>query len=84
MQGEYTMKVLESSVLLVAGAILLTFAGLSYGLFPRPLTLGNPGLFMEALFLAGVVFAGLGVRGLYRIHCALSGIGSSPTRAAAA
>jgi hypothetical protein len=78
------MKVLGSSALLVVGTVLLTFTGLSYSLFPRPLTLGNPGLFMEALFFAGIVFAGLGVRRLYRIHCVLSGMGSSPTRAAAA
>lgn len=76
------MKVLESSAFLVAGTILLTFAGLSYGFFPRPFTLSNPGLFMEALFVAGIIFAGLGVRGIYRIHCVLSDTTSAPTRTA--
>ena len=65
------MKVLESALLLVAGSVLLTFAGLSFGLFPRPITSTNPSLLVEALGIAGIVFFGLGCRGLYRIHQAL-------------
>ena len=58
------MKLLEAAQLLVIGTVLLTFTTLSHLLFPHPLTLGNPGLFVEALFLAGLAFAGLAVRKL--------------------
>lgn len=67
------MKVIESALLLVIGTALLTFSALSLGLFPRPLTLSNPTLFVEALAIAGVAFFGLGARGLYRVQRAISG-----------
>jgi hypothetical protein len=73
------MKVLESALLLVAGTALLTFSAISLGLFPRPLTLGNPTLLVEALAVAGLAFVALGCRGLYRVHRAISGNGSLAT-----
>ncbi|HEV7122077.1 MAG TPA: hypothetical protein VGN24_01455 [Rhodanobacter sp.] len=67
------MRVLESVVLLVIGTVLLTFSSLSlFLLSPHPPRLDNPDLFVVALFVAGLVFAGLGIRGMYRIHRALS------------
>lgn len=70
------MKVVESALLLVAGTALLTFSAISFGFFPRPLTLDNPSLLVEALVVAGLAFLGLGVRGLYRIHRSISGTGA--------
>jgi hypothetical protein len=79
------MKVFESALLLVAGTALLTFSAISLVLFPRPLTLSNPTLFVEALALAGLALFFLGARGLYRVHRAISGSGSlAPSRSAAA
>ncbi|SFL27935.1 hypothetical protein [Rhodanobacter glycinis] len=79
------MKVFESALLLVVGTALLTFSAISLGLFPRPLTLSNPTLFVEALAIAGLVLFGLGVRGLYRVHRVISGNSSyAPSRSAAA
>lgn len=69
------MRVFESALLLVAGSVLLTFAGVSFGLFPRPVTPTNPSLLVEALGVAGLVLFGLGCRGLYRIHRALGNSG---------
>lgn len=79
------MKVIEPALLLVTGTALLTFSAISFGLFPRSLTLSNPTLLVEALAVAGMVFFGLGARGLYRVHCAISGNGSlAPSRGTAA
>ncbi|MGN6280355.1 hypothetical protein [Frateuria sp.] len=79
------MKVIEPALLLVAGTVLLTFSAISFGLFPRPLTFGNPTLLVEALAVAGLVLFGLGARGLYHVHRAVSGNGSSaPSRGTAA
>ncbi|MCW5577979.1 MAG: hypothetical protein KIS89_05005 [Dokdonella sp.] len=79
------MKVVESALLLVVGTALLTFSAISFGLFPRPLSLGNPTLLVEALAIAGLAFFALGVRGLYRVHRAISGNGSlAPSRSTAA
>ena len=79
------MKVIGSALLLVVGTALLTFSAISLGLFPRPLSLGNPTFFMEALALAGFVFFFLGARGLYRVHRATSGNGLlAPSRGTAA
>lgn len=78
------MKVIEPALLLVVGTALLTFAAISLGLFPHPLSLGNPTLLVEALAIAGLVFFGLGARGLYRVQRALSGHGSlAPSRGTA-
>lgn len=75
------MKVVESALLLVAGTALLAFSAISFGLFPRPLALGNPTLLVEALAVAGLVLFGLGARGLYRVHRVISGSDSSaPSR----
>lgn len=60
------MRILAPTLLLVAGCVLLTFAALSFGLFPRPMTPTNPTLLVEALGIAGLAFLGLGCRGLYR------------------
>lgn len=62
------MKIFASAALLAAGTVLLTFTGLSYALFPRPLSLENPDLLTQALAVAGLVFSGMGARGLHRIH----------------
>jgi hypothetical protein len=79
------MKVIESALLLVVGTALLTFSAISLGLFPRPLTLSNPTLFVEALAIAGLAFFGLGARGLYRVHRAISGnVSLASSRGAAA
>lgn len=78
------MKVFEASLLLVVGTVLLTFSSLSFMLTPRALTWSNPGLFVEALLVAGVAFAALGIRGLYRVYRALSGRGSASTAQTAA
>lgn len=67
------MKIVESALLLVAGTVLLAFSAISLGLFPRPLALGNPTLLVEALAVAGLILFALGVRGLYRVHRAISG-----------
>ncbi len=75
-KGKLHMKIFESALLLVAGTAMLTFSAISLGLFPRPLTLGNPCLLVEALAVAAVVFLVLGARGLYRAQRALSGSGS--------
>lgn len=78
------MKIIESALLLIAGTALLTFSAISLGLFPRPLTLGNPNPLIEALAMAGVVFLAPGARGLYHAHYALSASGSlAPSRGAA-
>ena len=77
------MKVFEAALLLVVGTILLTFSSLSFMLASRAFTLSNPALFVEVLFAAGVVFAVLGSRGLYRVHRALSGRGSASSAQAA-
>ena len=69
------MKVVESALLLVAGTALLTFSAISFGFFPRPLTLDNPSLLVEALAIAGLAFFGFGVRGLYRVHRSISRTG---------
>ena len=79
------MKVIESALLLVAGTALLTFSAISLGLFPRPLTFSNPTLFVEALAISGFAFFGLGTRGLYRVHRAISGnVSLAPSRGTAA
>jgi hypothetical protein len=79
------MKIIGSALLLVVGTALLTFSAISLGLFPRPLTLSNPNLLIEALAIAGVVFLALGARGLYRVHRVFSGNGAlAPSRSAAA
>jgi hypothetical protein len=79
------MKVIESALLLVAGTAFLTFSAISLALFPRPLTFSNPTLLVEALAIAGLAFFGIGARGLYRVHRAITGNGSSaPSRGAAA
>jgi len=79
------MKVIESALLLVVGTALLTFSALSLELFPRPLTFGNPTLFVEALAIAGLAFFGLGARGIYQVHRAIScNVSLAPSRGAAA
>lgn len=79
------MKVIESALLLVAGTALFTFSAISLGLFPRPLTFSNPTFLVEALAIAGLVFFGLGARGLYRVHRAISDNDSlAPSRGTAA
>jgi len=79
------MKVIESALLLVVGTALLTFSAISFGLFPRSLTFGNPTLLVEVLAVAGLVLFGLGARGLYRVHRTISGNGSlAPSRGTAA
>jgi len=79
------MKVVESALLLVVGTVLLTFSAISFGLFPRSPTFGNPTLLVEALAVAGLVFFGLGALGLYRVHRAVSANGAlAPSRGAAA
>jgi len=79
------MKIIESALLLVVGTALLTFSTISLGLFPRPLTLSNPTLFVEALAIAGLALFGLGARGLHRVHRAISGnVSLAPSRGAAA
>lgn len=65
------MKVFESAALLVIGTVLLAFSSLSFLLFPHPPRLANPDLLVEAFFVAGLVFAALGIRGMRRIHKAL-------------
>ncbi len=67
------MKVFESALLFVVGTVLLTFTGISYSFYPRPLTLAQPQLLTEALAVAGLVFATMGIRGLYRIQRIVSG-----------
>ncbi|MDN5923694.1 MAG: hypothetical protein L0H70_01695 [Xanthomonadales bacterium] len=62
------MKILVSALLLVTGTILLTFSSLSFALFPRSLTLANPTLLVEALFVAGLIFTVLGGYTLFQIH----------------
>ncbi|MGD9582158.1 MAG: hypothetical protein AB7V26_00605 [Lysobacterales bacterium] len=59
---------MESALLLVVGTVLLTFTGISFGFYPRPLTLVNPYLLIEALAIAGLVFAIMGIRGLQRVQ----------------
>ena len=79
------MKIIESALLLVVGTALLTFSAISLVLFPRPLTFSNPTLFVEALAIAGFAFFGLGTRGLYRVHRAISGnVSLAPSRGTAA
>lgn len=72
------MRVFISALLLVAGAVLMTFSGLSFTLFPRPLTLSDPGLLVEALFLAGFVLAALATRRLYDLHRETSRVRLAP------
>ena len=75
------MKIVEPALLLVMGTVLLTFSAISFGLFPRSPTFSNPTLLVEALAAAGLVFFGLGARGLYRVHRTVSGNGSlAPSR----
>ena len=79
------MKVIESALLLVVGTALLTFSAIALGLFPRPLTFSDPRLFVDALGIAGLAFLGLGARGLYQVHRAISGnVSLAPSRGAAA
>ena len=66
------MKVIESALLLVVGTALITFSAISFVLWPRPLSLENPTLLMQVIALAGVLFIGLGARGIYRVHLAIS------------
>lgn len=72
------MKLIESALLLVIGSVLVTFAGISLALFPRPFTLANPTLLVEAFGIAGLVLAGLGARGIYRVQCILQSAQSRP------
>jgi len=65
------MKILESALLLVVGTVMLAFAGLSFGVFPRPPSVTNPTLLVGATGIAGALLVGLGSRGLYRVHLAL-------------
>lgn len=62
------MKILSSALLLVVGTALLTFFGMSFAMFPRPLAATNPTLLVEAIGVAGALLAGLGSRGLFRVH----------------
>jgi hypothetical protein len=78
------MKVFESALFLVVGSALLTFAAIAFALSQHPLTLANPGMFVEALGAAGAVFIGLGARGLYRLHRTLSGAGRQTSTSPAA
>ena len=71
------MKVFESALLLVVGTILIAFSAISFGLFPRPLSLNNPTLLVELIGISGVIVFGLGARGLHRIHRTISGGGGS-------
>lgn len=66
------MKVFEAAVFLVLGTGLVTFVTMSFLLFPHPLALSNPTLFMEAIFTSGLVFMGVAARKLLHISRALS------------
>lgn len=66
------MKTFEAAVLLVLGTVLITFVSVSFVLFARPLSLSNPGLLMECLFVGGLVFVALAVRKLAQINRALA------------
>ena len=71
------MKVFEAAALLVLGTVLLTFVSIAFLLFPRPLSLSNPTLFMEGLFMTGIAFMALATRKLLRISRAVSTCTSS-------
>jgi protein-S-isoprenylcysteine O-methyltransferase Ste14 len=71
-------------LLLIVGTVLLTFTGIAFALFDRPLGLGGSSLFLEAVLVAGAVFAAMGVRGLYRVHRTLLGNGPTSSRHRAA
>ena len=73
------MKVFEAAALLVLGTVLLTFVSIAFLLFPRPLSLSNPTLFMEGLCIAGLAFLALATRKLLRISRAVSTCTSSVT-----
>jgi hypothetical protein len=61
------MKIFPYAVFLIIGTVLLTFAVLSFILFPRSFSINNADLLVEALFVAGIFVLGLGARGLYHI-----------------
>lgn len=66
------MKTFEAAALLVLGTILMTFVGMSFLLFSRPLSLNNPNLLMECLFVGGLAFVALGVRKLAHLNRAIA------------
>lgn len=78
------MKVFEAAVFLVFGTALVMSVTMSFLLFPHPLSLSNPTLFMEGIFIAGLVFVGLAARKLLHINRTLSGRASSASSLRAA
>jgi len=78
------MRIFASALLLVAGTVLMTFVALSFRLFPRPLSMHNPHLLVEALGAAGAVFFGMGARGLYQVGRSRSGTTPIPPDSVAA
>ncbi len=61
------MPALHYSLAIIFGAILMTFAGLSFILFPRPVSFANPDLLVELMFVAGACTIALGARGMASI-----------------
>ncbi len=61
------MSILHYSLALILGTVLLTFAGISFILFPRPLSLNNPDLLVLLMLLSGACLIALGARGMYSI-----------------
>ena len=64
------MKVMASSVLLVAATVLLTFFGLAFSISP-PTSTDSRDVLIMAIGAAGVAFAILAVRELRKINAKL-------------
>ena len=62
------MKTFQAAALLMIATVLMTFSTISFSLFPRPLSLSNPSLFVEALFLAGLILLVMSFQQLRKIQ----------------
>lgn len=67
------MKTIEAAALLVTGTVLMTLPGLSFLMFPRPLSFSNPELLLEVTFVAGALLAGMAGRKLRHMHQMMPG-----------
>ncbi len=61
------MSILHYAFALIVGTVLVTCAGLSFILFPRPISFANPDLLVLLMLLSGACIIALGARGLASI-----------------
>lgn len=60
------MKFASAVIFLVAATMMATFSLLSFMLFPRPLSLDNPTLLVETMFVGGLMLMYMSIHQLRR------------------